>query len=110
MRCCQQNSPEPGGWWVKIQDMPLSIADVRSGIAVLPEWNQNGNLEFFVVHEGSNIITLEGMASSQELQNTNNYWRLNAGQHITIIRNPNIGLQFPAGHRNNCNPTANICN
>jgi hypothetical protein len=110
VRCCQQNSPEPGGWWVKIQDMPLSIADVRSGIAVLPEWNQNGNLEFFVVPEGSNIIILEGMASSQELQNTNNYRWLNAGQNVTILRNPGnmiIGLQFPEGHRNNPNLSTN---
>jgi hypothetical protein len=105
VRCCQQNSQEPGGWWVKIQDMPLSMADVRVGIAVLPEWNQNGNLEFFVVPEGSNIVVLEGLASSQELTNINNYGQLGMGQHITILRGPNgavIGLQFPAGwnHQN----------
>jgi hypothetical protein len=67
VRCCQQNSPEPGGWWVKIQSMPLSIADVRNGIAVLPEWNQNGNLEFFIVPEGCNIVVLEGVTASQQL-------------------------------------------
>jgi hypothetical protein len=67
VRCCQNGAREPGGWWVKIQDMPLSIVDVRDGTAVKSEWNQNGNLEFFVVPEGCNIVVLEGVTASQQL-------------------------------------------
>jgi hypothetical protein len=67
VRCSQNGSREPGLWWTLISDMPLSILGVRNGIAVLPNWNQNGNLEFFVVPEGCNMIVLEGTASDQRL-------------------------------------------
>jgi hypothetical protein len=67
VRCSQNGSREPGLWWTFISDMPLSILGVRNGIAVLPNWNQDGNLEFFVVPEGCNMIVLEGIASDQRL-------------------------------------------
>jgi hypothetical protein len=67
VRCSQNGSREPGSWWVLVDNMPLSIADVRNRIAVLPNWNQNGSLEFFVVPEGCNMIVLDGIASAQRL-------------------------------------------
>ena len=85
VRCCQLGSLEPGGWWVRIQDMPLSIVDVRDGIAVKGEWNQNGNLEFFVVPEGCNIIILEGVTASQQLTDSYNNQKLPKGGHATLV-------------------------
>jgi hypothetical protein len=84
VRCCEKGSNEPGSWWVKIGDMPLSIVDVRDGIAVKSEWNQDGNLEFFIVPEGCNTIILEGPASSQKLTATNTNKRLPLGKHARL--------------------------
>ena len=67
VRCTENGALEPGEWWVVIGDMPLSIANIRNGIAVRPDWNQNGNLEFFVVPEGSAIVVIEGRAASYQL-------------------------------------------
>jgi hypothetical protein len=75
VRCCQLNSPEPGAWWVQLRDMPLSIADVRDGTAVLPDWNQNGNLEFFVVPEGCGIEIFEGIVASMQMETGNGPFR-----------------------------------
>jgi hypothetical protein len=66
-RCTENGALEPGEWWVGIGDMPLSIANIRNGIDVRPDWNQNGNLEFFVVPEGSAIVVIEGRAASYQL-------------------------------------------
>jgi hypothetical protein len=88
-RCCQGGSKEPGVWWVSLQDMPWGITSIRSGTAVLPNWNQNGNLEFFVVPEPCNIVILEGWAASQALggnlsaEGQRSYWQLGAGQHFS---------------------------
>ena len=81
VRCCQSDPSqdpaqqrarkEPGTWWVDVADMPLSVSDIRSGLAIRPDWNQDGNLEFFVVPEGCNITVLEGLASSQCLTKNN---------------------------------------
>jgi hypothetical protein len=84
VRCCQLGSLEPGGWWVRIQDMPLSIVDVRDGIAVKGEWNQNGNLEFFIVPEGCNIVVLEGPTAAQQLSHRNQ-WRLPVGKSVILV-------------------------
>jgi hypothetical protein len=84
----QRARKEPGTWWVKIQDMPLSIADIRNGIAVLPDWNQNGNLEFFVVPEGSDIQVIDGNAASQRLLSRNaSFHQLQPNEHF--VRNGN---------------------
>jgi hypothetical protein len=40
---------------------------VRNGTAVRPDWNQNGNIEFFVVPEKSAIVVIEGRAASYQL-------------------------------------------
>jgi hypothetical protein len=86
VRCCQNGACEPGGWWVKIQDMPLSIVNVRDGTAVKSEWNQNGNLEFFIVPEGCNIVVLEGRAALQQLTTSSyNNQKLPRGGHATLV-------------------------
>ncbi|MDR0445322.1 MAG: hypothetical protein LBG98_03520, partial [Puniceicoccales bacterium] len=64
-RCAQRHTIEPGAWWTKIQDMSTSVKEVREGTAVLPDWNQTGKLEFFVVPEGCNLVVLEGLAAAQ---------------------------------------------
>ncbi|MDR2420009.1 MAG: hypothetical protein LBD40_01655 [Puniceicoccales bacterium] len=52
-------------------------------MAIRPDWNQDGNLEFFVVPENCDILVLAGTISSQALQrNNSNYWPLNAGWHF----------------------------
>jgi hypothetical protein len=53
-------------------------------MAVLPEWNQNGNLEFIVVPEGCDIIILEGLASSQKLIKPNKNKQLPLGGHARL--------------------------
>ena len=83
VRCCEQGAKESGTFWSNISDMPLSIANIRNATAVLPDWNQNGNLEFFVVPENCDILVLEGTISSQALRRNNgNYWYLGVGWHF----------------------------
>jgi hypothetical protein len=86
VRCCQQGAPEPGCWWVPVQDFPLSVQQLREDIANLPDWNQNGNLEFFVVPEGCNITILEGRVAAQQLRNSHDdkYFWLMAGEYYGI--------------------------
>jgi hypothetical protein len=48
--------------------MPTSVKEVREGTAVLPDWNQTGKLEFFVVPEGCDLVVLEGPAAAQCLR------------------------------------------
>jgi hypothetical protein len=93
VRCCQNGSREPGSWWVLIENMPQSITDVRNGLAVSPNWNQNGNLDFFLVPEGCDLFVLYGIASDQRLPadvvNTTSgpVWAA-AGYVINISGNP----------------------
>jgi hypothetical protein len=114
VRCCQRGSPEPGGWWVSLQDMPLGITPVRSGTAVLPNWNQNGNLEFFVVPEGCGIVILEGQAASQALggnlstEGQRSYWQLGVGQHLDAVNDRVLPLNQPLRGSNLINVTGQI--
>jgi hypothetical protein len=70
--------------------MPMSINDIRQGIAILPNWNQDRNLEFFVVPEGCNIVVLQGRAASMQLPSIVDhrpaiYYRLQLNQHYDQI-------------------------
>jgi hypothetical protein len=113
-RCCQGGSLEPGGWWVSLQDMPLGITPVRSGTAVLPNWSQNGNLEFFVVPENCDIVILEGLAASQALggnlsaEGQRSYWQLQANQHFDAGNDVVIPVNQPLNRANLANVTGQI--
>jgi hypothetical protein len=98
VRCCQQGAPEPGCWWVPLQDFPLSAQQLREDIANLPDWNQNGNFEFFVVPERCNITILEGRVAAQQLKNSYNsrYFRLNGRECYGMLFRDNV----QAGQRN----------
>jgi hypothetical protein len=99
VRCCERASREPGIFWSQIRDMPLSIADIRNRIAVLPNWNQDCNLEFFVVPEGCNIVVLSGRAASQPLISSTNeaYWMMPLGVHFRCIGQGQPEFLNPAG-------------
>ncbi|MDR0445016.1 MAG: hypothetical protein LBG98_01885 [Puniceicoccales bacterium] len=82
VRCCQGGASEPGSWWVSLQDFPLSLQQLRENLANLPNWNQDGNLEFFVVPEECNITVLEGVVAAQQLNGGNlRYFQLRGGEH-----------------------------
>jgi hypothetical protein len=62
-------------------------------MAIRPDWNQDGNLEFFVVPENCNIVILEGIAASIQLNNSNGsrYYGLLQGAHF-LVAYPNFNL------------------
>jgi hypothetical protein len=108
VRCCQsdpaqdptqqQARKEPGTWWTDVRDMPLSVSDIRSGLAIRPDWNQDGNLEFFVVPEDCDIIALEGLASSQCLiKNDHRFVKLLANTHYPNFPPPHPQFDFVDG-------------
>jgi hypothetical protein len=67
--------------------MPLSVSDIRSGLAIRPDWNQDGNMEFFIVPENNNIWVIDGNAASQQLRsgrpNRQKFYQLQPNEHFT---------------------------
>jgi hypothetical protein len=67
VRYCQKESIEPGQFWSELDDIALILNDIRQGLAVAPEWNQDGFLEMLVVPEDIPLESYSGKAASQKL-------------------------------------------
>lgn len=67
VRFVQQGSREPGRFWVELKDSPLTLAGLRSGLAVCPDWNQNGSLEILIVPSDAEVCSYTGQTAAQKL-------------------------------------------
>jgi hypothetical protein len=70
VRYCQMGSVEPGQFWSELDDIALILNDIRHGLAVAPEWNQDGFLEMLVVPEDIPLSSYLGKAATQILIST----------------------------------------
>ncbi|MDR2419932.1 MAG: hypothetical protein LBD40_01240 [Puniceicoccales bacterium] len=112
-RCAQRHTIEPGSWWTRAQDMPTSVKAVREGTAVLPDWNQTGKLEFFVVPEGCDLVVLEGLAAAQclreyDIRNPDNPRMTRKGRYYKQDTNEDVTNHYLQGGTNQIFITGNI--